>query len=245
VSDRKPASDGGLSLQTLLISSASPVIATVVVSQFWEAGTLFFTAFVPVTIAVVSEVLRRPAQKITEVAPLVAPRIGAPRPRPEPADARDPGPAPRPDGAGDTPPRSRAGARDDPFGLYTPQRPSVLSGRAVRIGLITGLLAFLIGAAVVTASELALFDNSIGSRERRTTLVGGSSKSSKRDVKPAPTPRSVDPIPGAAPEVSRTPGAGATPSATPSVSPTTTPTPSPGAGAPTPTPAPSGGAQSP
>jgi hypothetical protein len=51
-----------------LISSLSAVIATVVVSQFWAAGTLFFTALVPVAVAVVSEILRRPAEKITEVA---------------------------------------------------------------------------------------------------------------------------------------------------------------------------------
>ncbi len=233
MSDRKPASDGGLSLQTLLISSASAVIATVVVSQFWEAGTLFFTALVPVTIAVVSEVLRRPAEKITEVAPLVAPRIGAPRPRTDREEVPDEGL------------RTSEGERDDPFDLYTPVRPSVLSGRAVRIGLITGLLAFLIGAAVVTASELALFDNSIGDRERRTTLVGGSSKSSERAPTPTPTPSSADPTPGAPPAGTATPDAEATPSATPSVSATPTPTPSPGAVAPTPTPASPGGAESP
>ena len=55
----KKDAGGGLSVQTLLISSLSAVIATVVVSQFWAAGTLFFTALVPVAVAVVSEILRR------------------------------------------------------------------------------------------------------------------------------------------------------------------------------------------
>lgn len=217
------------------------MIATVVVSQFWEAGTLFFTALVPITVAIVSEVLKRPAAKLTEVAPLVVPplrrsdrteeRDSAFTDRTEERDSvfDDPPPSPVDEPGGDRP--ARAGGReDDPFGLYGPERRSALSGRVLRVGLITGLLAFLIAAAFVTASELALFDNSIGSPDRRTTLVGGASKkSSKRDAKETPTPAPADATPGATPTATpgktATPDAKATPSATPSVSPTPSATP--------------------
>jgi hypothetical protein len=168
VSDEKKESGSGLSLQTLLISSVSAVAATLIVSQFWEQGTLFFTAMVPIAVALVSEALKRPAQKITQVAPLVAPRRTptgtavydeAPGERPVPEEAR----------------------RDDPFGLYEEDKRRIDTRRWVRVGLITGLIAFLVGAATVTASELALFDGSVGGGERRTTIFGGKAKDAQRD----------------------------------------------------------------
>jgi cell division protein FtsN len=121
----------------------------------------------------------------------------------------------------------------------------VLSGRAVQIGLITGLLAFLIGAAVVTASELALFDDSIGNRKSRTTLVGGASKERPRDVEATPTPDPADPSRTATPEATPEESPPREEKETPTPTPTATPTPTPGAAAPTPTPAPPGGSRAP
>lgn len=244
MSENKKESGGGLSVQTLLISSASAVIATVIVSQFWEAGTLFFTAMVPIAVAITSEALKRPAQRITQVAPLVAPLV--PRRTASGTDVHEPH---VPEEARRTFPDVEAPpSREDRFGLYEPERPrrSWLGSRGVRVGLVTGLIAFLIGAAVVTASELALFDGSVGGGDRRTTLLGGSSSSSSSDdAKETPTPTATPtgtatPSPTATPDADEratpTPSATATPTPTPSP----TPTPAPGAAAPgaTPTPAP-------
>jgi hypothetical protein len=239
VSDEKKESGGGLSVQTLLISSVAAVVATVVVSQFWEKGTLFFTAMVPIVVAITSEALKRPAEKITQVAPLVAPlkpaRRGptgtAPHEPAIPEEAR----RTFPDEGAEPPPR-----REDRFGLYEdePRRGQFLRSRGVRVGLVTGLIAFLIGAAVVTASELALFNGSVGGGERRTTLLGGSSSRTsdreEEDREATPTPEATE-TPSTERATPTPEGEEATPTPSPGASPTPTPTPSPGA---TPTPAP-------
>jgi hypothetical protein len=89
--------------------------------------------------------------------------------------------------------------------------------------VITGLLAAVIGAGVVTASELALFGHQIGDSNRSTGLLGG-------------TPDKPQEEPTATPEA--TEEATATPEATQTAAPTATATPSPSATASaTPTPA--------
>src|SRR5205085_1338896 len=72
----KKRDSGGLSVQTLLISSVAAVAAAVIVPTFWERGSLVATALTPVVVAIVSEALRRPAQVITTAAPKVARRSG-------------------------------------------------------------------------------------------------------------------------------------------------------------------------
>src|SRR5262249_32956553 len=52
----------GLSLQTLVIAAAAAGSAAIVTSFFWQKGTLVSAAMTPVIVAVVSEMLRRPAQ---------------------------------------------------------------------------------------------------------------------------------------------------------------------------------------
>jgi cell division septation protein DedD len=247
VSDEKKEASK-LSVQTLLISSVAAVVATVVVSQFWERGTLFFTAMVPIAVAIVTEALRRPAEKITQVAPLVAPLV-VPKRTASGTDVHEhiPEEARRTFPEAEEPPHTH---RKDRFGLYEdePRRGSFLRSRGVRVGLVTGLIAFLIGAAVVTASELALFDGSVGGGDRRTTLLGGSSsRATTDDADETPTPTAT-PTGSATPEATATPESGerATPTPTPSATATPTPTttatpaPTPGAAAPgaTPTPAP-------
>ena len=48
--------------------------------------------------------------------------------------------------------------------------------------MITGLLAAVIGAGVVTASELALFGHQIGNSKRSTGLLGGKSNKTRGDA---------------------------------------------------------------
>jgi hypothetical protein len=56
--------DGGVSVTTLVIASCSAVVATVVVPLFWEKGTLIAAAVTPIVVAVVSELLRKPVERI-------------------------------------------------------------------------------------------------------------------------------------------------------------------------------------
>ena len=63
-----------LSLQTLLISSVSAVVAAAVVPLFWQRGSLIATAITPIVVAIASEALNRPAKAITAAAPKVARR---------------------------------------------------------------------------------------------------------------------------------------------------------------------------
>ena len=195
----------GLSLQTLLISSLAAVAAAIVVPTFWQKGSLVATAITPIIVALVSEALNRPAKVITAAAPRVTRRsaTGAALRSEQPTGT----------GArGDGPEQLPAGG-DDPFGLYGQDRPRRRA--PLRLAVITGLLAAVIGAGVVTASELAIFGHQIGNSERSTGLLGG--KADKSEETPTPTPAPTeDEDATATPEatVTPTPTAEATASAT-------------------------------
>jgi hypothetical protein len=226
--EREQKNAGGLSIQTLLISALAAVVAATVVPMIWEHGTIFATAMTPVVVALVSEGLRKPVQHVSTVAPRVTRRSGtgaamrrsdpsAARTRdPERVGARGKGPErfePLPDHLrGDAP----AVSDDDPFGL---RKASRTPRPRLKIALVTGLLAFIIAAGVVTASELALFGGSVAS-DRRTSLFGGqksdtpTSEQKKTDEKATPTATPEDDA-TPTPTPSETPEAGATPTPTP------------------------------
>jgi hypothetical protein len=208
VSREPEEKSGGLSLQTLLISSLAAVAAAIVVPTFWERGSLIATAITPIIVAVVSEILNRPAKVITQVTPKVTRRsaTGAALRSKQPS-----GVGARGDGPEQLPPR-----RDDPFGLYEPERPR--RRYPLRIAVITGLLAAVIGAGVVTASELTLFGHQIGNSQRSTGLLGG--KSRKSDATPTPTS-----TPTATATATATPEESATPTATETAVPSATASP--------------------
>jgi hypothetical protein len=198
VSPEKESKPGGISLQTLLISSLAAVAAAVVVPMFWERGSLLATAITPIFVALVSEALNRPAKVITAAAPRVTRRsaTGAAvrSKQPTGVGARGAGPE-------QLPPR-----RDDPFGLYEDEKPR--RRFPYRLAVITGLIAAVIGAGVVTASELAVFGHQIGNTDRSTGLLGG--RSSDATATPTATPTATE-----------------TATATPTESATETPTPTP------------------
>jgi hypothetical protein len=222
VSREKSDSGGGLSIQTLLISAAGAVAAATIVPLFWQRGTVIATAMTPVVVALVSEALRKPAEKISAVAPKVTRRTatGAAlrRPVPDAADTRHPetvGARGRgPERVDPVIPEGGLSA-DDPFGLRAAERPR---RPWWKIGLATGALAFVLGAGVVTASELTLFGGSVSGERGRTTLFSGS-RQHRSEATPSPTP-------------SATPGQDATPTPTPTETPSATATPTP---TPTPT----------
>src|SRR4051794_39867117 len=202
--EEKPRSN--LSIQTLLISAVSAVAAATVVPLIWERGTVIATAMTPVVVALVSEMLRKPVQRVSTVAPRVAPIVarrsgtGAAVRRfdPDAASTREhAGVGARgrgPERFEPLPPHLRVdGPRlsdDDPYGLRGAHGPwHRLSGKRVRLAVLTGLLAFALAAAAVTASELALFGGSVSGKRGSTTLFSGpTSHSSRKSTKDQATP---------------------------------------------------------
>jgi hypothetical protein len=220
VSEKKPDNAGGLSVQTLLISSCAAVAAAVVVPTFWARGSLIATAVTPMIVAVVSEALRRPAQVISTAAPKVARRTGTGlavrREQPTGVGARGEGPERLPEGEGVSP--------EDPFGLRAAERPR--RRVPLRLGVATGLAAAVLGAGVVTAAELGL-GHSVTSQKRETSLWGGKTPKAKKKSKATATATpSSTASPTATPSASPTPTVSATPSASPSPSVSASPTPS-------------------
>ena len=222
---------GGLSVTTLLIASASAAAAALIIPLFWDKGSLLAAAITPIIVALTSEGLKKPVEKVQTV--------GVWRRTPQ-------GTAVRQSAGRDfevlDPEEERLEVdpdqTDDPFGLREPERGGFFTRRRVVLALVTGLLAFGIAAIVVTASELAIFGDSV-SREHRTTFFGGKSK----DATPTPTatptatPGEEDatptPTPSETPTATPTPSVSATP--TPSVAPNTA-TPAPPGATPAPTP---------
>jgi hypothetical protein len=202
-------SGSGISIQTLAISAAAAVAAAVVVPMIWERGTLIATAMTPVIVALVSEGLRKPAEKITAVTPLVTRRSATG------AAVRDPDFDPLPPGEHDVDTRG-----DDPFNLHG--RPPVK--HHWKIALATGAAAFAIAAVFLTTSELVL--GGPATRDSgRTTLIGGGNSD---EPEASPTPSATE-----TPEATETPAP--TETSTPTPTPTATETPAPLEATPTPT----------
>ena len=151
------------------------------VPLFWTRGSVIATAVTPIIVAIVSEALRKPADVITSATPKVTRRsaTGAAvrSEQPTGVGARGKGPEQA----------SRWGTEDDPFGLRQPP-PRKRRRFPWRLTIITGLLAAVIGAGVVTASELAIFGHQVGNPKRETGLLGGSSSQSSSDEEETPTP---------------------------------------------------------
>src|SRR3954447_18222658 len=58
---------GGLSATTLLIASASAAAAAIVVPLIWEGGGVVAATITPIVVALTSEGLKRPVQKVQTV----------------------------------------------------------------------------------------------------------------------------------------------------------------------------------
>ena len=121
---------GGLSLQTLLIASLSSLAAALFIHKFWQAGAILGAAVTPVIVALVSEGLRKPAERITA-------RTGRTRDLP----AVNPPPVVDP-------------PRDDRFGIWEQQKRR--RPLHVKLAVATGVVAFLLAAVVLTGAELVL-----------------------------------------------------------------------------------------
>ena len=183
-----------LSIRTLTIASAASASAAALTSQLWIHGTRIAAAITPVVVALVSEALGRPAERLA--------RTYAQEARPSrPAQAHRASTLAT-DGGNAAPVRiyRQPGAR--------PSRPRL----SPRIVLVTAALALVIAAAAITAGEL-LSGSSLAGGEARTTLVGGQSDSSAgRDDSGAASEEERKPAEDGQGE--QTPSRGSTPPAT-------------------------------
>jgi hypothetical protein len=212
VASDRPAAHG-VSPKTLLIAGASSAAAAFIVPMIWKSGTVVAAAFTPVVVAVVSALLERPVEAVSAVTPRLSPT--AKKTQVPDGDEFDPlAPPPLEDLEAlnrEVPQRTR----------HVEPRRRRLTGKQWRLAIVTGLLAFVAAAAVITFIELAAGD-AVTAPGARTTIFGGSRNSDtdkdKDKEKATPTPeRSATPTPSGTPTPSATPAPSATPTPTPSV----------------------------
>src|SRR3954468_8034549 len=159
-----------LSLQTLVVAAGASAVAAIVVSHLWKDGTVLAAAMTPVIVAITKELLQRPMESelvrkpVQQVGRLASSaRLTVPgRTGGRPSEESSALPPPDENQAG-TPIRTYGRSRRRPVHL--------------KIAVITGLVAFLIAAAVLTLPEL-IFGGAISSHHS-TTLFGGGGGSSK------------------------------------------------------------------
>jgi hypothetical protein len=152
-----PPRRSGIELSTLLAAAVASVVAALVVSRIWQAGTIMATAMTPVIVALVKEAVERPARRVSSVAARSAPRVArtARVLVPPPPEAMAPPPPVGPD------------PELTELRVYGRQ-----VGRRWKAALLTGLLAFLVCVAALTLPEL-LAGHSVVSTKHDTTLFGG------------------------------------------------------------------------
>ena len=169
-----PTSSGGSSidLPTLIVTAVASAIAAYVTSKIWAPGTLAAAAFTPVLVAILKEMLIKPAEVVTRAVPVrgvVRSSAGPQGPGVAPAGSlsREAGVPDTPEDIeariaqlGEAPGSSRPGTR-----------------RAWRAAIVTGLLGFLVAAVIITVPELVAGSSASGGG-RDTTLFGGGKSSS-------------------------------------------------------------------
>ena len=156
---------GGLSLQTLVIASLASVAAAIVVHELWKGGAILGAAITPVIVAIVSETLRKPVERVTSVR--VDRRAGTEVHRGGSVAAPEP-------------------AEGDRFGIWEADKQSWTQRRSTKLAVVTGLLAFVIGAFALTASEL-VFGGSVGGGNDRLTLPVGGAKETSSETRTTTT----------------------------------------------------------
>jgi hypothetical protein len=206
-----PPSRSGFNPVTLAIAAVSAVAAAIVVSKIWSGGTLMATAMTPVIVAVVKEMLERPAQKI----PVTVSRLSSVRhddPDALVVEEVEPG-------------------EPSEVSVYSPR------GHKWKLAALTGLLAAVVAIAVLTLPELVAGHSIFGSDHRTTIFRGHSSKTKTTTTQDTQTEtvtqtQPTETVTQTVPTVTQTVPAQTTPTQTAPQSPTTT---APSGGATTPT----------
>ena len=182
----------GLSITTLVIAAIASGTAAIVVSQFWENGTIFASAMTPVVVAILSEILRKPveSERVRSGVRSVS-SVAKPSSYSRPQSGRTPSVmAPPTPGVDEGLKRREDGVEAGPVRVYssgTNKAPTELANGSsprrrlhLKVAVVTGLLAFVIAALVLTVPEL-IFGGSVGSSSRNTTVFGGGSDTSKKN----------------------------------------------------------------
>jgi hypothetical protein len=214
----KQAGGGGLSATTLAIASVSSVAAAYVIHTFWTGGVILGAGITPVIVAIVSESLKKPTQKITAIREERRSRSSVSRRTPDEVPVAPPPELERP----------------DPFGIWQDDHRSrfhKVRGRPLKLAIATGLAAFAIAAFVVTGADLVFGSGNGGDRLKIVPGTQQREADTKSDdttttTQPAETtetvPEEEQPVPTEPPAT------------TPAVPPATTPTPAPAEPAPAP-----------
>jgi hypothetical protein len=173
-------------LRTLVIASSASATAAVVTSQLWIAGTWIAAAATPVLVALISELLHRPteriAERLTSDRPVLRPDRGQPGPAPDTAE-----PPPRPPSSPRSSPASAA-PESAPVRVYRSGSPAPRR-RKIAVGAVlgTGALALLIAVVVLTVPELVA-GGAIGHGKGNTTFFSGDRNRSSSDQDKKQTP---------------------------------------------------------
>jgi hypothetical protein len=169
-------------MRTLVIASVASASAAVVTSQLWIAGTWIAAAMTPVIVALVSELLNRPTERLARsISTTRAPALPV---------AGGAAPPARPD-ADSLPTRAPEEPAAPPVRVYRSGQaaPRTTRRRKVAYGAVfgTAAVAFLIAVVALTVPELVT-GGSIGKNSGRTTLFSGDRNKDSNDSKtPADT----------------------------------------------------------
>jgi len=155
-----PPKRGGVNVLTLVIAAVSSVVAAILVGKIWASGTLWATAMTPVIVALVKEALERPAQRVREVSVVGRRQSG------EDLVVEE------------VEPPTAAGAPPEPAGYRT----YGIRRKHWKVAIVTGLLAFVLGALVLTVPELVA-GRSITNGGRATTLFHGKARVARHKEK--------------------------------------------------------------
>jgi hypothetical protein len=166
-----PQKGAGLQVSTLVAAAIASVVAATVVSRFWQAGTIMATAMTPVIVALVKEMVERPARRVSSIAtrasapPLARTARAVAEPPPE-AQAPPPPIGPSPELT--------------QMRIYGRERTA--TGRRWKLAIATGLLACVIAIAAMTLPELVA-GRSVVSSSHHTTIFGGHRRTSSTSTK--------------------------------------------------------------
>ena len=161
-----------LSIRTLAIASLASLLAALVTSQFWRAGTPITAAITPVLVALISELINRPTERIAQRLTTEGPVV----PRARPRGGREPG----------VPERRPMEAEDPAMTVYG--RPTRPTHRKIAFGLVlaTGVLGFAVAAVAITVPEL-ITGHSIVKDNRKSTIFGGHHRKKASNQQTTPT----------------------------------------------------------
>ena len=160
-----------MSTRTLTIASVASATAAAVTSQLWIAGTWIAAALTPVLVALISEAMHRPTERIARAWTAAGAgeartsRAISPTHREPTAVTGTPGPV-----------------REYRAGGGSGSRSTMLTRRRIAIGTVaaTAAIACVIGLLTLTTVDL-LSGGSVGKGSGRFTLAGGKSKTDQQE----------------------------------------------------------------